>query len=166
MGFIISSLSLQNVQSLFCCIISIFNLILFILMVLFCGVIWRDSLSLSSTCLSLLVWDLACLSLEISIQLFFSPFLFSSYCCSVDPCVMCVVSGCLIDLSLIFFIKSSCRCINLSTLSSTLLSPLFLLFWHIVYQLRDVQLSSIFLSFALFVWVPPLFILKMALSIL
>ena len=33
------------------------------------------------------------LSLEISIPLFFFPFLFSSYCCSVGLCLICVVSG-------------------------------------------------------------------------
>ena len=35
----------------------------------------------------------ACLMLEISIQLFFLNFLFSGYFCSVDACVVCIVSG-------------------------------------------------------------------------
>ena len=35
----------------------------------------------------------ACLSLKISIQLSFFPFLFSGYFCSVDACVVCIVFG-------------------------------------------------------------------------
>ena len=39
---------------------------------------------------SLFVWNFACLSLEISIQLFFFPFLFSCFYCSVDNWVVCI----------------------------------------------------------------------------
>ena len=52
--------------------------------------------------------EFPCLLLEISIQLLFFPFLLFIYCCSQDPCVVCVVSGCCI-LSLFFFTLSSCR---------------------------------------------------------
>ena len=53
----------------------------------------RDSVSLSlQPCPNLFVWDFACLSLEISIQLFFIPFLFST-CCSVYPYALCSVFG-------------------------------------------------------------------------
>ena len=41
-----------------------------------------------------MVSDFPGLSLEISLQLPFFPFLFSVYCCSVDTCVFSVVSGC------------------------------------------------------------------------
>ena len=37
-----------------------------------------------------------------TIQLFFFLFLFSGYFCSVDSCVVCIVSGCLISLPLRF----------------------------------------------------------------
>ena len=40
------------------------------------------------------MWDFACLLLEISIQLFFFSFLFTSCYCSVNSCVVYVVTGC------------------------------------------------------------------------
>ena len=48
---------------------------------------------LSQLCPSFLEFDFACLSLEMSIQLFFFLFLFSSYVCSVDACVVRIVFG-------------------------------------------------------------------------
>ena len=56
---------------------------------------WAFSLKVSLSKLgpSFLISDFACLSLEIPIQLHFFPFLFSRYCCPVDPCVVCVVSN-------------------------------------------------------------------------
>ena len=46
------------------------------------------------------MWEFICLLLEISVQLFFFPFLFLSYCCSVDHCA---VSGCCHYKYLAFF---------------------------------------------------------------
>ena len=48
---------------------------------------------LSYPCPNFLMWDSACLSLEMSIQSFFFQFLFSSYFYIIDPCVVCIVSG-------------------------------------------------------------------------
>ena len=45
------------------------------------------------SCSSLLVWVFVCLLLEKSIQLSFFPILLSCNCCSLDPCVVFVVSG-------------------------------------------------------------------------
>ena len=59
------------------------------------------------------MWDFACLSPKISLQTFFFPFLFSSYHCSVNHCIVCVVYGrcnsSLFDLCYIVF-ESSYRC--------------------------------------------------------
>ena len=85
--------------------------------------------SLSLPCSSFLVWDFTCLSLEMSIKLFFFPFLFSGYFCSVDACVDVLFLVAVNSHSLRFCMKSSSRCIDASTLSSMLagpLSPLFL----------------------------------------
>ena len=68
-------------------------------MALFCAAVWRDSVSLLKfpfffkPCLGLLMWDFVCLSLIIYTQLFFFPFLFYNYCCSVGSCVICAVSS-------------------------------------------------------------------------
>ena len=66
-------------------------------MALFYAAIRRDSVSLVKFLFyprpSFLAWNFTFLSLEISMHLFFFTFLFSSYCCSVDPCIACVVSS-------------------------------------------------------------------------
>ena len=64
------------------------------------------------------------MSLEISIQLFFFPFLFSSYYCSADPCVVSVVSARYNQSFFLLFMWSSRRLIDISTLSWMLVSPL------------------------------------------
>ena len=61
------------------------------------------------------MWHYVCLSLEISILLFFFSFLFSSNCCSVDPSVVCVVSD-RYDQSFFALFLYNC-CIDESTLS-------------------------------------------------
>ena len=93
-------------------------------MALFRAAIRKDSISLKvSPCPSFLVWDVAYLSLEISIELFFFPFWFSGYFRSVDVCVVCiVVSGCNQSSSVVFMYFSS-FCIDASTLSWMLTSP-------------------------------------------
>ena len=109
------------------------------------------------------MWNIACLSLEISIQLFFFPFLFSSYCCFVDPCVICVVSGrCNSYFFALFYVifKLSNRCIdtifNAGKFSSSFFS------WHCWVChcfLKDVKLyasSLVFLFSNPFVEVLPL----------
>ena len=69
----------------------IFALIKLVFMAFFfCAAIRKDSVSLLR--FLCLVKDFACLTLEISIQLFFFPFLFSDYFCSVDACLICIVS--------------------------------------------------------------------------
>ena len=68
--------------------------------------------------------DFICLSFEISIQLFFFPLLFSDYFCSIDPRVVYIVSGGCNQFSSTHFMKYSSRCIDASTLSLMLVSPL------------------------------------------
>ena len=50
-------------------------------------------ISLSWLCLGFLAWDFVCLSLEISIHLFFFPFPCLSYCCSICTYVASDVIG-------------------------------------------------------------------------
>ena len=75
------------------------------------------------------VWDFAYLSLEISIRLFFFPFLFSGYFPSVDVYVVCIVSGCCNQSFSALFIKSSSRFTDVSTKSWMLESPLLPIFF-------------------------------------
>ena len=96
------SLSPYNLHSLFSCVLSIFTLTLFILMALFCASIRRASVSLLRfPFFTPLIWDFVSFSLEISIQLFFFPCLFFSYCCSRDHCVVCLFLVIVISFSLL-----------------------------------------------------------------
>ena len=63
-----------------------------------------------------------------SIQSFSFQFLFSGYFCSADACVVCSVSSRCNQSSSVFFMLSSSRCIDISTLSRTLAKPFFLLY--------------------------------------
>ena len=117
MSLIISNLSPHNVYLLFCCVVSIFGLTQLVLMALFCAAIRRNSVSLLRfpLLIPIQLYPSACLSLEISIELFFFPFLFSGYFCSVDACVDCIVSNHCIQssfaLSYVVFLLLY-RCIN------------------------------------------------------
>ena len=95
-----------------------------VLMVLFCAAIKRDSVFLLRfPCLSssFLMWNFTCLLLEISMQLFFFLLSFSAYFCSVDACVVSIVSGhCNQSSSMLFYVVSS-HCIDALMLSWTLL---------------------------------------------
>ena len=54
-------------------------------------------------------------SLKMSIQLFFVPFLFSCYFCSSDPCIVSIVSGGInLSSSTLFYVvfESLYECIN------------------------------------------------------
>ena len=53
---------------------------------------------------SFLAWNFACLSLEMSIHLFFVPFLFSGYFSFVDDWIVCIVSGRCNQSSSVFFL--------------------------------------------------------------
>ena len=61
-------------------------------MALFCTALKWDSIS-HLRCPSFLVWDFACLSLEMSIEWFFFPFLFSGYFFFLLTGVVRIVSG-------------------------------------------------------------------------
>ena len=104
------------------------------------------------------MWDFTCLSLEISIELFSFPFLFSGYFYSVDVYVVCIVSGgC--NQSSGFLMNSSSFCIDASTLSWMLVSPLllFLTQYSLSMSLRGVRpyaSSLVFLFSGPFVEVP------------
>ena len=81
-------------------------------------------------------WEFTCLSLELSIQLFLFPFLFSWYCCSVYPCVDCAVSDCCNQSFFALFyvvFDLSYRCID--AISSVL-------FWTHVVRIRNVLIVS------------------------
>ena len=93
MKLIVLFLSQHNPHLLFCCVLSILGTY---------GVVLssyqeRFSFSLqdylSYLCPSFLGWKFAWFSLEISIQLLLLPILFSAYFCSIDACVVCIVSG-------------------------------------------------------------------------
>ena len=58
------------------------------------------------------MWDFACLSLEMYIQLFFFLFLFSCYFCSVDAWVVSIISGRCNQSSSILF-KCSLRVVSM-----------------------------------------------------
>ena len=81
------------------------------------------------------MWYFQCLSLEISLQLLFSPFLFSSYSCSVDLCVVSVVSAHCNLPRFVLFMKSSSNLIGVSTISSMLVSLFASSFLNIVTSL-------------------------------
>ena len=72
MWLIVSSLSPHKLHLLFCCVLSIIALIWLVLMALFWVAIRRDSVSLSKFSF---LSHVTCLSLKMSIQLFFFPFL-------------------------------------------------------------------------------------------
>ena len=76
-----------------------------------------------SICCTISRGDFAGLSLEISIQLFFFLLLFTSFCCSLDYGVVCVVSG-RCNQSFFAFLYSPSLHIDASTLSSILATPL------------------------------------------
>ena len=106
-------------------------------MALFCATLKRKlsfslKISLSQPCSDLLVWDFVCLSLEISIHLFFFPFLFPSLCFFVCPYLVSIVT--VISLSFTFFnavLEFSYWCIN--TIFNAGGSFFFLLFFiHII----------------------------------
>ena len=112
---------------LFCaCLLHLFMILLTVLslylhnlhlgLVYFCFNVVSLKVSFSYPCLCLLVWDLTCLSLEISVQLIFFPFLFSNNCSFIDPCVVCVISGrCNYSSFPLFFnvvFESSYQCID------------------------------------------------------
>ena len=67
---------------------------------------------------------------------------FSSYVCSVDACIVCIVSGRCNQCSFAHFMKSSCCGIDASTLSSMVVGPLSPSFLD-TYSLfeSDVELS-------------------------
>ena len=83
------------------------------------------------------MWDFTCLSLEMSIQLFFFIFLFSGYFCSLDVWVVPIISsGCNQSSPSFFFMSSSSFCISSSMLSSLLL---FLSHTFCLYHLLGVR---------------------------
>ena len=70
--------------------------------------------SLSSPCLSFLVWNLSNLSLEVSTKFSFFPFLFSTFCCFCVYSYVAVVDTGSCNKSLLFFMYSPNPCIDAS----------------------------------------------------
>ena len=97
-------------------------------MVLLCAAIRRDPVSLLRfpflSYVQVFSYEISCLSLKMSIELLFFPFLFSGHFCSVDTYAACIVSaGCNQSSSMIFYVV-----FNASMLSRILASPLPLFF--------------------------------------
>ena len=95
---IVSSLSPHNLHLLFCCILSIFALTLLVLMALFCAVISGNSVSLSKGFSFLVILKFSRVRFRLFVVCCEPYSCFSSYCfsgsfCSVDVCVVCIVSG-------------------------------------------------------------------------
>ena len=97
--------------------------------VFFCAATRRDLFSVLMfpfICPRFLEWDIACLSLEISVQLYFFPSLFCCYFCSVDACFVCIVSSdCNQSSSALFLWSLRLVVLTLSWMLASLL-PLFL----------------------------------------
>ena len=90
-----------------------------------------------------LVWDITCLSLKTSAELFFFPLLFSNYLHSADPRVVRIVfGGCDQSFSSLFYVvfESLYRCVNAVFNDGKFSS--FLFSWHIVCQRHFRNVSS------------------------
>ena len=131
MWLIILSLSPHNLHLLFCCILSILSLIWLVLMALFCAANRRDSVSLLA-CPHFIMWDIACKSFKMFVELFSFPFLFSGYFHSINPHVVSIVSGGSNQLSSMFsylVFKLLYQCVNAVFNASKSSSSFFS--WHI-----------------------------------
>ena len=96
------------------------------------------------------LWDFTCFSLEMAIQLFSFPFLFSGHFCSVDACVVCIVFG---HWNLFFFFYVIESIFNTGKSSSSL-------FWtHIVCLhcclLLVVSVADLWIGWIPIVWAVP-----------
>ena len=154
MWLIVLSLSPHNL--LFCCVLSIFawTWCCFVLLSEEIYFLFLDFFFLVISKFSGVRFRL--FVTEISIQLFFFLFLFPDYFRSVDAFVVCVVSGGYNLSSCAFLMYSSSFCIDGSTLSWMLVSPLtpsFLdTFIIIIYSLRICHITVSWWSFTE-VWV-------------
>ena len=107
----------------------------------FCCILWQFCARFSFyfkvylyyPCPYLLVCNLTSLSIEIFIQLFYSPFLFSSFRCFLFVILLLLVLADVISLSFLFLIYSKNLCIDASMQSSMLIIPLSLSFLDIYY---------------------------------
>ena len=129
MWLMVSSLSPHNLHLLFCCVLSILALIWFVLMALFCAAIRRDSVSLLKFPFLSHVQVLSCEMLFIS-RLKRPWSCFSSYFFFLFVVILLsIVLSVLFLMAVIrplscFSLLSSSRCMDVSTLSSVLASPL------------------------------------------
>ena len=104
----------------------------------------------TTPCPRFLVWDFVCLSLEISIQLFFLPFLLSGYYCLVDSRVVCIVSG---QCNQYYFallyevFESLHRCINAIFHTGKSSSVYFRHLWDVRLPLWDFHIGFNYWSF-------------------
>ena len=97
------------------------------------------------------MWDFVCLSLEMSIELFFFPLVFSGYFCSVDACAVCILA--VISLLPRFFLCS--RCIDALTPFWMLTNPLppsFLDSYNLFISSLGSQALCIVMSFFFVLW--------------
>ena len=129
MWLIVSSLSSHNLHLLFCCVSSIIDLIWFVLMALFCAAIRRDSVYLLRLPLFRHVQVLLCEMLLIS------SLKHPQICFPCQLCFLVIVVLLVLGLPGLFLLAvitpfphfsmyCSSRCIDTSTLSSMLVSPL------------------------------------------
>ena len=121
---IVSSLSPHGPHLQFCCVLSIFIFTYLVLMALFCAAIRRDSVSLKRFPFISHVQVFSCEISIVHIIVFLSIFVYN-YFYSVDAFVVCILSGgCNQSSTAFFFMYSSSHCIDASTLSWMLVSPL------------------------------------------
>ena len=132
MWLIVSSVSPYNLLQLFCFDLSLLALTKLVLKALLCAAVRRHSVSLSRFPFLSHVQDF---SFEVSlvcnlnvITVVFLPIFVSGYFCSIDACVICIVSGGRYQSSSALFDVVSSRCIDASTLSWMLVSHLSLSF--------------------------------------
>ena len=111
------------------------------------------TVSLSEPCLSFLVWDFACLSLEVIIELLSFLFLFSGYFSITYACVVCIVSGDFYQSSSELFnvvFESFYRCIDANLNLVTPLPSSFLDTYTLSTSSLACKALCIFFSFLVF----------------
>ena len=127
---VVSSLSPHSPHLLFCCVLSICALIWLVLMALFCAAIWRDSVSLLKFPFLIQVQVLSCEIMFISHLKRPNCYFSSHFCFLVVVILLFIVLSVSFPTAVnsppsCFPMQSSNRCIDASTLSWMLASPLF-----------------------------------------
>ena len=152
MRFIVPSLSPHDLHLLFCCVLSLLALIWLFLMALFCAAFWRDSVSQKKFPFVSHIHVFTCeMSLVNHLKLpqsrFPSHFCFLVICILLDVELSELFLVGVISLLLPFSLYSSSLCIDVSTLSSMLTSPLPRSFldtcqWHMSVSMSFMRFNT------------------------